>query len=340
MRLAQQALLQAEQERVAELAKTNQTLKNSLDRLATDPCLDAFLGHVLIEISQQLDIYAASLHLYDPASQTLQVNNWVEGSQVLPQQEFSKLGMISAPIHIAEAIIWEHLLQSRFPFVITRANAAQFMFPGTHDWQLQWADEHGVQAGINILLAIGDTPLGLLGLLSTKRSEFTCEELELAQALAHQATLAVQLTRLAEEAKQAAILDERNRLAREIHDTLAQAFAGIGMQLQAADRFYNSDRDKAQTHLDRAQELAKRGLSEARRSVWVLCQEGEEYRDLSVTLPRLVEQMSSQTTVQIHHNIQGTPYNLEPEVGMNLLRIVQESLNNALQHARAPTIAI
>jgi PAS domain S-box-containing protein len=339
LRLAQQVLLKAEQERVAELSKTNQALKNSLDRLAAEPDLDAFLGHVLIEISQQLDIYAASLHLYNPNCQTLHLNSWVEQHQVLPQQEFFKLGEYAEPILTTEESIWQLLLRTKFPFVITRRNAFEFMFPGTHDWQLQWADRHEIQAGINILLTLGDTPLGLLCLLSKNQSEFTSEELELAQALAQQATLAIQLTRLAEEAKQAAILDERNRLAREIHDTLAQAFAGIGMQLQAANRLYD-DLSKAQTHLDRAQELAKRGLSEARRSVWVLCQEGNEYCDLSQTLPRLVEQMSAQTTVQINLNIQGTPYNLEPEVGMNLLRIAQESLNNALHHAHATTIAI
>jgi PAS domain S-box-containing protein len=339
LRLAQQVLLKAEQERVAELSKTNQALKNSLDRLAAEPDLDAFLGHVLIEISQQLDIYAASLHLYNPNCQTLHLNSWVEQHQVLPQQEFFKLGEYAEPILTTEESIWQLLLRTKFPFVITRRNAFEFMFPGTHDWQLQWADRHEIQAGINILLTLGDTPLGLLCLLSKNQSEFTSEELELAQALAQQATLAIQLTRLAEEAKQAAILDERNRLAREIHDTLAQAFAGIGMQLQAANRLYD-DLSKAQTHLDRAQELAKRGLSEARRSVWVLCQEGNEYCDLSQTLPRLVEQMSAQTTIQITLHIQGTPHNLEPEVGMNLLRIAQESLNNALHHAHATTIAI
>ncbi|NJL22361.1 MAG: GAF domain-containing protein [Leptolyngbyaceae cyanobacterium SM1_3_5] len=71
LREAQQALLQAEQDRVAELAKTNQALKNSLDRLAANPDLGSFLGYVLLEINQQLNLDVATLRLYDPDSQTL-----------------------------------------------------------------------------------------------------------------------------------------------------------------------------------------------------------------------------------------------------------------------------
>jgi GAF domain-containing protein len=194
LRQAQQSLLQAEKDRVVELAEVNQLLRSSLDRLAADPKLDAFLGHVLIEISEQLDIYAVSLHLYDPDSQTLRLNNWIEAEEDLFQSDPSRFEELAKTIQIGEAAIWDVLLQTKAPFVITRENADQFMFPGTQDWQLRWADRYAVQSGINILLMLGETPLGLLGLFSAQRSEFTSEELELAQALAQQATLAIQLT--------------------------------------------------------------------------------------------------------------------------------------------------
>jgi signal transduction histidine kinase len=145
---------------------------------------------------------------------------------------------------------------------------------------------------------------------------------------------------LAEESRQTAILEERNRMAREIHDTLAQAFAGIGMQLQAANRFRSTNPDKAQIHCDRAHALAQTGLTEARRSVWALSQEGLEYSDLSASVTRIAEQLTAGTSLQPNIEVQGTPYSVEPEVGLNLLRIAQEALSNALRHAQAQTIQI
>ena len=70
--------------------------------------------------------------------------------------------------------------------------------------------------------------------LFTEEREFQPEELEIARALAIQASLAIQLTRLANAARQSAVLEERNGLAGEIHDSLAQSFAGISMQLELA----------------------------------------------------------------------------------------------------------
>lgn len=79
----------------------------------------------------------------------------------------------------------------------------------------------------------------------------------------------VKLTRLAEESRQLAIITDRNYLAREIHDTLAQGFAGILMQLQATTRLLHKKPEQAQIHLARAQDLARSGLAEARFCVGV-----------------------------------------------------------------------
>ena len=145
LRLAQQALLQAQQDRVTELARTNQALRNNLDRLAAEPNLDAFLGHVLTEISQQLNMHTAWLYRYDPQYQTLQLNNWVEQGTVQPTERFAELEDLAQPISIANTPLWDRLNQTKYPFVITPDNAAQFVFSGTEDWQLQWAQQHGIR---------------------------------------------------------------------------------------------------------------------------------------------------------------------------------------------------
>ncbi len=101
-----------------------------------------------------------------------------------------------------------------------------------------------------------------------KDREFRPEELEIARALASQASLAIQLTRLAKAARQSAVLEERNQLAGEIHDSLAQLFTGISMQLGAARKVIERGGDNSLSYVERATELAQFGLAEARRSAF------------------------------------------------------------------------
>jgi PAS domain S-box-containing protein len=142
-------------------------------------------------------------------------------------------------------------------------------------------------------------------------------------------------------AEEASILEERNRMAREIHDTLAQAFTGILVQVGAAIQVLDDDLEATQGHLDIIDELARIGLSEARRSVTALRPQLLEEGDLSSALNRLVTQMRSATddTVLIYE-IQGTAYSLPAELENNLLRIGQEALTNAIKYARADEIRL
>ncbi len=143
-------------------------------------------------------------------------------------------------------------------------------------------------------------------------------------------------------AEEASILEERNRMAREIHDTLAQAFTGILVQVSAAIQVLEDDLEATQAHLDMIDELARIGLSEARRSVTALRpQLLLEKGDLSSALNRLVTQMRSATDdTALIYEIQGTAYPLPAEVENNLLRIGQEALTNAIKYAKADEIRL
>jgi signal transduction histidine kinase len=203
-----------------------------------------------------------------------------------------------------------------------------------------WCTEQGIRKLINIPLMRAEQTTGALLLYFPSGHPVSEQQIELMYALAQQVTLAIQLTQLAEEAKQSALLQERTRMAREIHDTLAQAFGGISMQLQAATYFAATQPEKSQAHLQTAQALSQDGLAEARRSVWTLYLETTEYEDPSQAIAKFIEQTTSRQSVPIRLVIEGTPSRLHPDVGLNLLRIAQESITNALRHAQPQTIQI
>jgi PAS domain S-box-containing protein len=140
-------------------------------------------------------------------------------------------------------------------------------------------------------------------------------------------------------AEEASILEERNRMAREIHDTLAQAFTGILIQVGAATQVLD-DSEATQAHLDTIEELARTGLTEARRSVTALRPQLLEDGDLSTALDRLVNQMRPATDTALIYTVRGIAYPLPAEVENHLLRIGQEALTNAIKYANASKIWI
>lgn len=143
-----------------------------------------------------------------------------------------------------------------------------------------------------------------------------------------------------EERTELAILDERNRMAREIHDTLAQAFTGISLQLEAARNILSTQPEAIQERLLRAKNLAHEGIIEARRSVRALRPEALESSDLATALRQLMLKMLSGTDIKAEIFIEGEPQPLNPEVEVNLFRITQEAITNTLQHAQSSKICL
>ncbi len=180
--------------------------------------------------------------------------------------------------------------------------------------------------------------------LSTSGGD-VCESMwrrALVEAIAKQATLALHHSRVAEqgraEVRRQAVLEERNRIARDIHDTLAQGFAAILMQLQAAQRSAALPPKVAKV-LDTAVDLARTHMIEARRSVCALRPQNNETADVAAALERMTDLARRTTDVPIELTIEGLPSfggGVEPEI----IGIAQEALTNAVRHARARRIAI
>ena len=141
-------------------------------------------------------------------------------------------------------------------------------------------------------------------------------------------------------ARYSAVLGERNRIAIEIHDTLAQNLAGIGLQLDSITMLSTEVPKALRRHLDQACNLVSYSLSEARRAVGDLRSDELEERELAVALPQIAERLAAGAALAAHVQVVGTPRKLSSTTEKNLLRIFQEAMANAIKHAGARTIEI
>jgi signal transduction histidine kinase/ligand-binding sensor domain-containing protein len=142
------------------------------------------------------------------------------------------------------------------------------------------------------------------------------------------------------EAQFKAVLAERNRIAREIHDTLAQGFVAVSVQLELIGRMLSTSTESAREQLKVANALVQNSLSEARHSIWELRSQRSEDEDLAARLSKMAKQATSTTAVKVDFQVVGAYRPLAAEVENELLRIAQEAITNIVRHADAKQIKI
>ena len=145
---------------------------------------------------------------------------------------------------------------------------------------------------------------------------------------------------LADEERRAGMLEERGRLAREIHDTLAQGFISIVTHLEAAEEELPPGIKPVEHHMERAKRAARDNLVEARRLVAALRPEILETSSLPEALTRLAERWSEDTAVRAEVTVTGEERRLPQELQVTVLRITQEALSNVSKHARASRVTV
>lgn len=148
------------------------------------------------------------------------------------------------------------------------------------------------------------------------------------------------LRRAMAEAEFAAILSERNRVAREIHDTLAQGLAATSVQLMLAKKNVNGGSQELSHHLDAAHELVRESLAEARDSIWNMRSHVLESSDLAGALREILKQRCDGTGIETSVEVSGRSRRFAPIVENNVLRAGQEAIFNATKYARAKKIVV
>ena len=142
------------------------------------------------------------------------------------------------------------------------------------------------------------------------------------------------------EAKFKAVMAERERLAREVHDTLAQGYVGISVQLEIITRLLQTSRSAALDQLGHTKELVRSSLAEARSSIWDLRSHGSDAGILPARIAAAAKSKEQGGAPDIVLQVQGTYRPLKRDVEDQILRIAQEAMNNSVRHANATRIEV
>jgi signal transduction histidine kinase len=285
--------------------------------------LDELLPFVVNSFRETFNYYNVNVFLTDPISGDLILRAGVGG--------YRGDAPIGLPLHAATGIVgW--VAQTGEPLLANDVSKEpKFIFLE------ELAD---TQSELAVPIRISHETLGVLDIESAELNAFDEVDLFTAQTLADQIAIAIENTRLYQETGEMAVIEERNRMAREIHDTLAQGFTGIVLQLEAAEQSLDENVENAHEHLDHARRLARESLSEARRSVWALRPQTLEQLPLIEALRQEIEKFTRDSGIKANFSASGKRQALHADMENAILRICQESLANAKKHAQAEQVTV
>ncbi len=199
----------------------------------------------------------------------------------------------------------------------------------------------GLRIAVAIPLRAKEITRGVLIAAAREERPFSDDDLRLLDGVARHLAVAVENARLYEESGRLAAVEERNRLAREIHDTIAQSLAGLVIHLEAAGRTLAREPERAAASLSAAKEMARAALAEARRSVWNLRPVALDECGLAKALAEEAQRVfPGDSGVRTEVVVTGEAAELAPDVAANLLRIAQEALHNVCSHAQADDVQV
>jgi signal transduction histidine kinase len=290
--------------------------------------LSCFLNQVLTVIVEQLAAAGAYLCLHCQEKDVLSLE------AVCPAAKSARPPSISLSRTVKPGSLWRKVVRRPNPLLITHAAT---------DRRVPFRDLLSPCASQPLLLlplASGDDVLGLLGIMVPDADVCTPEKIELATVLAQPAVLAANLARTIDRAIRAAVLQERSRMARDLHDTLVRGFTGVLMHMELAEEILHRDRQGVLRHIASARRMAREGVEEAHRAIFAIHPRALAKQRLAGALQQLTAELTRDTRIRATFSLCGAAPMLAPEVELQLLRIAQEALTNILRHADATTAHI
>ena len=308
-------------------------LKSALDALAMEPESNRLVAHILRTLTEQFGAHSSSVWRRGEPDGMVGLEFAFEDGRLVSKDDprFAGLDLL---LPMEDIWPWPEVFRTGEPSVIEDIRTVPPF--ALRDRLLPL----GIITVLLVPMTVAGQLEGAIGLRFKQARAFGTEEVELAQALANQVMLMIRLAELSAQSRDAAVVGERNRIARDIHDTLAQGFTGVIVQLEAAeDATRRGLAREAEQHVVTARNLARESLSEARRSVQALRPQPLEEGGITDALRALFGKMTEGVALRADFRVLGEPRPLPADWEENLFRIAQEVLTNVLRHARAGRIS-
>jgi signal transduction histidine kinase len=329
----QQTLEQRVEERTREIERRRKVAEGLRDILAvlnSDRSLNEILDYILVQASQLLGAEAVAIYRLQGKSELLSI----EAARGLDRNYVA-----SAIIPIGQSVTGRAVLQ-RQPVTLSDV-AAMSSDALVLDRQRQALLEQlgsEYQALLAVPLKNGEA-FGAITLYYHSPREFSDEEIGLAVTFSDQVVLAIQNAQIRAQAQESAVAAERNRLARELHDSVTQILFSASLTAEVLPIVWARDRDEGQQALDEMRELTRGALAEMRTLLMELRPAALLKARIDDLLHQLAEGVIGRARVPVAVTIEGLRP-LPPDVKVALYRIAQEALNNIAKHAEANHVTV
>ncbi len=322
--LEQKVIERTEKER--QRAEQLRTINEVSRKISSIVNLDELLAYVGNLLRQTFHFHNVNIFLFEPSSGKLMLKTLHFSGQksVIP---------VGVPLEMAEEGI-----------IGRAARTGEYVLVNDLKLEPGYRKPEGLgetMSELAVPVRMGGRVLGVLDIESTEVDGFDEADVFTAQTLADQLAVAIDNARLYQEMRSMAVTEERNRMAREIHDTLAQGFTGIILQLEATEQALgDTATEDVQKHLNQARSLARKSLAEARRSVWNLSPQALEQLKLDEAIQHEVERFRHDNDIEAVFALYGEKRDIPPDMGTAIFRICQEALANAAKHAQASHVDV
>lgn len=327
------ALRESERElerRVAERTHELSTLLRVLQNITTTLDLESLLGLILDQLKEVVDYRLASI-------------SSLEGEMlVLLEQRGGLEAMVNERENLSDHPNTFKMLSAGKPLIIPDLNDDTYL-AGRVRGNIVKRGREAVYVGSNSWMSIPliarEKPVGALILTHAEVNYYTPARAEIAMAFANYAAIAIENARLYKQAGQFAALEERQKLARELHDSVSQALYGIVLGARTARTLVEREPSKAIEPLDYILSLSEAGLAEMRALIFELRPESLRTDGLVAAIEKLVNASGARHQLKVQMEAGEEP-DVVMEVKDALYRITQEALNNIARHARAQHVEV
>lgn len=324
---SRQILEQRVEERTRELATLLEIARNVGATLELAP----LLGLILDELKAAVDYHGAGILIQQHG-----VLVQAAGRGPLPERTAEGI-----TVSLADARLIREILDRGEPLVVGDVWADDPLAREyRHVVSERWLrDRPYVRSWAGVPLQVRNRTLGMMVVAYAEPNHFTARDVELLTAVAAQAAVAIENARLYEAAADSAALEERQRLARELHDSVSQALFGIGLGARTARTLLDQDPAKAVAPIDYVLSLAEAGLAEMRALIFELRPEALAQEGLVAALKKQAAAMRARYGIAVEASLPAAIEAPQP-VQEAIYRIAQEALHNIVKHARATTVSV